>query len=109
MKRKLIEVTQETLITCDNKTCDFKIENPTKDPNIDTAQYVNMPCPKCGENLLTYEDYATAARLLKSINWFNKWFSWPMYLIPKKRWDARKTSSVHCHNGVKVTSSISDK
>lgn len=41
-------------IKCDNPTCDYK------DMSVDYTDYpnwVNKPCPKCGENLLTEADY----------------------------------------------------
>ena len=41
-------------IKCDNINCDYA------DPSVTYAEYpqwVNRPCPKCGENLLTQEDY----------------------------------------------------
>jgi len=46
---------QENLIECDN--CDFVI--PNEDPRNpgDGKEYINKPYPKCGENLLTQEDY----------------------------------------------------
>lgn len=57
MKRKLIETQQEYLIVCDNKQCDYKIKNTTDNPNENVSMYLNTPCPNCGENLLTEEDY----------------------------------------------------
>ncbi len=41
-----------TGLKCDN--CDYK------DENIDRSEfenYINRPCPECGENLLTFNDY----------------------------------------------------
>ncbi len=52
----LIDIKQEYSIVYDNHKCDFKVINETKDPNIDTSEYINKPCPKCGENLLTQKD-----------------------------------------------------
>ncbi len=43
-------------IKCDNPTCDYK------DENVSLHEYelwLNKPCPCCGENLLTEEDYNT--------------------------------------------------
>jgi ssDNA-binding Zn-finger/Zn-ribbon topoisomerase 1 len=59
-KRKIIVLHQEDLIVCDNPKCDFKIKNETGEFDEETIQYVNMPCPKCGENLLTEKDYLDA-------------------------------------------------
>lgn len=69
--RKLITGTQENLIVCDNESCDYKIENETKDPNVDISSFINKPCPKCGENLLTEEAYATHMNLLNFVKAIN--------------------------------------
>jgi hypothetical protein len=48
-------------IKCDNPKCDFL------DKDVAVADYpgwVNKPCPKCGENLLTEEDYNNTKLLL---------------------------------------------
>lgn len=99
-KRKLIEVYQPNLIVCDNKTCDFKIQNPTGDINEDISSYINIPCPECGQNLLTEEDYLLAMKVQKKINWLNKWFSWVLLVIPKKK--LSQNVSMHIHNGIKI-------
>ena len=79
--RKLIELgKQQYIVVCDNKTCDYKVENPTKDPRHSSAQYVNKPCPKCGENLLTQQDLDAFLRLLRVVDFVNKWFGWLSYL-----------------------------
>lgn len=73
--RKLIEITQDYLIRCDNPKCGYFIPNATLEPK-DIIEYINMPCPKCGENLLTKNDYLTFKKFISIINWVNKWFSW---------------------------------
>ena len=100
MKRKLIELHQEYSIVCDNKRCGYKIKNETGDPNVDISGYLNSPCPNCGENLLTEEDYSNSIRALRFINWVNKWFSWINIFIPKMV--KRDRFLVHIHNGVKI-------
>jgi len=102
MKRKLIEVSQDILIQCDNTMCDYHIINETKNPNENIEQYLNKPCPKCGENLLTEEDYLVSMKVLKRINWWNRWFSWIMFFFPKSENVNGKDVSVKCHNGVKI-------
>jgi hypothetical protein len=101
MKRKLIEVHQEFLIVCDNKQCDYKIENLTGDPNQETFKYVNMPCPQCGDNLLTIEDYMQSKKVMRIVNWLNKWFSWLVWFSPLNA--TKKKVKVHVHSGVKIT------
>lgn len=96
---KVIEADQEFLITCDNPTCDYTIVNETRDWETETKQYINMPCPKCGENLLTQEDYDTSKMLQNMIKWINKWFGWLSIFITKKK--AYK-SVVHVHKGIHI-------
>ena len=76
MKRKLIELNQSNLIVCDNPDCDFVVVNETGDANINSVEYVNKPCPKCGQNLLTERDYEDYMKFIKYVNFINKWFSW---------------------------------
>ena len=48
-----MEVT-EGGIQCDNPSCDWEDETVTFE---NSKEWINRPCPKCGENLLTEEDY----------------------------------------------------
>ena len=98
MKRQLIEMTQDYSIQCDNPNCNYKIPNPTRDPFTDIKPYINMPCPDCGENLLTQEDYDDSIKILKKIIWINKWLSWVTYLLPTM--GKKHKASMHVHNGV---------
>lgn len=41
-------------IKCDNQTCDYKDETVGFD---EMCEWIDRSCPKCGENLLTKEDY----------------------------------------------------
>ena len=97
---KIFEIEQEFLIICDNEKCDYKIPNETKDPNVESKQYINMPCPKCGENLLTQEDYNSATALMRTINWCNKWFGWLGYFNRKRK--VTSVSTIHVHKGFKI-------
>lgn len=48
-------------LKCDNPNCDFV------DMSIEISDYdnwLNKPCPKCGENLLTQEDYDAVKMML---------------------------------------------
>lgn len=48
-------------LKCDNPKCDWW------DDTISTetySQWINKPCPKCGDNLLTLEDFQRAEQLL---------------------------------------------
>jgi ssDNA-binding Zn-finger/Zn-ribbon topoisomerase 1 len=97
--KKLIETTQATLIECDNPVCDYNIPNPTGSPLTETKDYINMPCPKCGENLLTLEDYLTHKKVLKIITWLNKWFSWLTIFSFRKN---EKTFYTKVHKGITI-------
>ncbi len=101
MKRKLIEKLQESLVVCDNPKCTFSIPYNEEEAK-NTIRYINVPCPQCGENLLTAEDYLLHEKMVKVVDWLNKWFSWTMYLVPKKVYNKKNTVSFHVHDGVKI-------
>lgn len=50
-------------IKCDAVDCDFGDENVTEESY---PEWLNKPCPLCGANLLTEEDFA-AVKLLHSL------------------------------------------
>lgn len=101
MKRQLIEKKRESLIECDNTDCDFTIPySSSLEKNM--TQFIDMPCPKCGDNVLTKEDYILDLKLTRTIDWVNKWFSWITIFYSKKSWDNRNTVSVKVHDGIKV-------
>lgn len=56
-------------LECDNPTCDYTdtAESDFSDMNI----YIGKPCPKCGENLLTEDDYKNSQNVLNVVNYFN--------------------------------------
>lgn len=83
--RKLIEMRQEDLIVCDNPNCSYKVKNETKDPNVSVHDWLDVPCPNCGQPLLTLDDYLRALHILRIINWVNRWFSWMTIFIPKNK------------------------
>lgn len=49
----------ETGILCDNPNCDWVDETVTHEQLKD---WLNVPCPKCGENVLTQQDFDNANR-----------------------------------------------
>jgi hypothetical protein len=101
MKRQLIETEQEFLVVCDNKECGYQVVNETKSPDVCTKEYINKPCPNCGQNLLTFDDYMESEKFLAKIKWINKWFSWLLFFTPKSI-QVEERVSVHHHEG-KVT------
>lgn len=98
---KLIEMKGGTsLIKCDN--CSFKIESESEDLNEsikDIVQYLNEPCPDCGHNLLTFDDYMRVTQFVEIVNWVNKWFGWLSIFIPKSKY---KTFEVNTHKEIKI-------
>lgn len=94
--KRLIEATQDKAIVCDNPNCDYEIDNSSEIIYLD---YIDKPCPKCGENLLTFEDYIQHEKLLRAIKWVNKWFSWLTIFSFKKDYTKH---SIHVHDGVKI-------
>jgi hypothetical protein len=96
--RKLIRTYQKNLIECDY--CDYVVPNETNDPNTSIIGFLNKPCPKCGNNLLTETDYYESEKTMVAISWLNKWFSWLTFFYPE-RWESK--SVVDFHDGVKIT------
>ena len=74
--RQLININLEPLVKCDNTRCDYKVkaEGPVNLENF--KPYLNKECTDCGENLLTEDDLNRFARLLRTIEKINTWFSW---------------------------------
>lgn len=100
--RKLIEKQQGSLVTCDNPKCDYTV------PYTDLTEkylvlYIDKPCPKCGENLLTMEDYLQHQNLMKYVNFINRWFSWITLFYSKKRLNKSNSVRIHIHDGVKFS------
>ena len=50
-------------IICDNANCDYKDETVTFE---EIDKFLNKPCPKCGENLLTEQDLHNFKIVIKS-------------------------------------------
>ncbi len=76
-------------IKCDEPDCDFvnmdiKVEN--------YEDWVNVPCPKCSANLLTYADYKTVVRMTKMVNFINR-FPMPRVFGKKDRVRAEMNGS----------------
>lgn len=78
MKKKAVIITQETLIKCDNPTCDYVVSRGPEHGEVEDIsvyeEYLNKPCPKCGENLLTEEDYKDTKKLFNIVKLFNTHF-----------------------------------
>lgn len=55
-------------IRCDNPNCDYKIDAIRFEDYMD---WLNKPCPQCGQNLLTEKDLDTIKKLAKGIDLTN--------------------------------------
>ena len=56
-------------LKCDNPNCDYN------DPSVPFSDYeksVNKPCPKCGDNLLTQDDYNQTLQMVQAVELLNK-------------------------------------
>jgi len=62
-----IEVVNEGGLKCDNPICEYKDNTPFED----YEDCIGKPCPECGDNLLTEEDYARSVVLRQSIDLIN--------------------------------------
>ncbi len=56
-------------IKCDNLSCSYKNENVSLDSY---EQWLNIPCPYCGENLLTQADFDSVKLLHFTVNSANE-------------------------------------
>ena len=65
---KYIEVIGNAGLVCDNPSCDWDDKSITLDQS---KTWINAPCPKCGENVLTEEDYNNAEMLYNMIDMLN--------------------------------------
>lgn len=62
-----IEIKQSGL-QCDNKKCDWK---DLSIPHTDYEKYIDFPCPKCGENVLTEHDYSLSVIFHNAVDLVN--------------------------------------
>jgi ssDNA-binding Zn-finger/Zn-ribbon topoisomerase 1 len=97
--RKLIERAQQSAIVCDNPICDYTLPY-TEENEKNLGSYVNVTCPKCGDVLLTEEDYEMHLKIVKYVNFLNKYFSWVTLFYSKKSKD--HVYCVHVHDGINI-------
>lgn len=63
-----IEVEQSGGLSCDNPSCDWEDASISTD---DYKNWVNKGCPKCGQSVLSEEDYNKTMQLISAINLIN--------------------------------------
>lgn len=66
-------------IKCDNPKCDY-VNMEAKFNEYD--KWLNKPCPKCGENLLTEKDYKNTIAIVKIVSTMNN-------ILPKTKSDEK--------------------
>jgi hypothetical protein len=55
---------EESTIVCDNPACGFEQAIPFED----REKWIDRPCPNCGENLITREDFEKSQALYDLLN-----------------------------------------
>ena len=63
-----IELTNNGGLKCDNPSCDWE---DTTIKMEDYGEWVNKPCPKCGENVLSEGDYTMTQALHSAVDFIN--------------------------------------
>lgn len=98
MKKIIFIEDHASELTCDNPLCDYKAVpgEYTFGPHL-----VGLPCPKCGESLLTQEDFTMHVRLVAVIDWLNRWFGWLGKEAPDHDYKSLRMRTVHGHLEVK--------
>jgi ssDNA-binding Zn-finger/Zn-ribbon topoisomerase 1 len=59
----MLKIEGQWLLKCDNPVCDFQREVSLED----SAKWIGVPCPKCGQTLLTKEDFEKSEKFYKFI------------------------------------------
>ena len=103
--RKLIETSNNLgpLVVCDNPNCTYEVP---RDGNKQLTDYLNVPCPKCGENLLTQQDLQTYLTTMRVVKFLNKWFSWTTIFFSDKNYTVKQVSF---HDGLHISDSNNEK
>lgn len=97
MKKKLIHINQENFLKCD--FCDFVLKD--KSENRTEESYIGESCPDCGENLLTKDDFIRHRKVMRFINWLNRWFGWLGTYPDDKRNEI--IGEIDCHKKINIS------
>ena len=98
--RKLIEKTTNTEVICDNPKCDYLFGHCLEDQYL--IMFVNQKCPKCGEIILTMEDWVSHQKFIRTVDFINRWFSWLTIFSSKKIHSNEEKFLVHVNKGIKI-------
>ena len=89
-------------LKCDNPECDWKDETIKSD---DMEKYLNAPCPKCGENILTEQDYKNTKLVLSMVDFINNLTEEEFELLSDKEIENPKQKvimHINTHKEIKV-------
>jgi hypothetical protein len=86
-------------IKCDNPNCDYRNDDVAFE---DYSKWINASCPKCGENLLTEQDYNFTKIITEKMNSYD--FSFlpenndfdGMQILPNEIKDGLKQVPIEC-------------
>jgi hypothetical protein len=67
-------------LKCDNPKCDWSDQTIL---DSEARKWINAPCPKCGENLLTLEDYNNFEAMMSAIELMNSFSLEDLELLTK--------------------------
>lgn len=92
-------------IKCDNAECGWKDETV---PDENMREWINRPCPSCGENLLTQKDYDDFEKVKEAIAFMNSFTPEQIEqmnsLLGVSPEEANKllTGTIDVHNGIQI-------
>jgi hypothetical protein len=103
--KQLIEILDNGGIVCDNPNCDFQDLSVTPE---NTHEWLNRPCPKCYENLLTQSDLDDFNRVMAAVTSINTLSVEELSLlsgvsVEDMQKDGSTMAHVKTHNGIKIT------
>lgn len=62
------EIPETGVIHCDNPSCDYTLDNVKY---ADLHNHIHSECPKCGEVLITEQDYMSAMTMIETLRLIN--------------------------------------
>lgn len=83
-------------LKCDNPECDWKDETIKVG---EVEAWLNAPCPKCGENVLTDQDYENLKTVLQAVRFIN---SLPPDALPSTDQDHIVTARIDTHKTIRL-------
>lgn len=96
---KNIEIVRDGGIKCDNQKCDWTDETVTREQMPD---WIDKPCPKCGENVLTKEDYVRYESTMLAVDYINTFSESDMKELGFDPSDPKILAEVDTHNEIKI-------